>query len=565
MANYVSEPVFVADPYQSASASRARDYYAFDTHPAYFDALTFSTTGVTAGSLFSHGGAAKTASSAGAFFYDWYFRIHTTPAVLFLGNLLSTQTRNLVLWNATFASQTLQDVSYPNGQGMSVAEPVLAPFAMRALEYLTYQVSVDIDGPASINLDVLFLVGGVTYAVKVTGSRVIVWPFSPNWSTPLLETLEWRTAIERSRNADEQRVSLRETPRRTLQYGQLLKRKDSARARNLLHGWQGRLYAVPIWLDRARLSNSVSVGATSVSLQDASNRSFAVGSTLILYKDSENYEAAQVSGISGNLLSLQTPLTKNWAVNDKVYPLAVSELSSKPVSQTNETDHVSTLRTSWQFQPGSASANTPDSAPPVSYRSLEFRDRQPNWASPLEVSVSPDALLVDLGVGRFAYNYRSAIPDYLVRQRITALSRSQMIDLRAFFGRRRGRAVPVWMPSYFEDFRLAALWAAGSTVADFEDNGYALLLSDNQMRRDVQIVLRSGVKYLRRIAGSEILAGGLMRLTFDSALPVEVSPASVKVIRSVSLYRLAGDAVTITYQTDSVGEIEATFQAVRNA
>src|SRR5574343_223943 len=89
------------DPYTTANLFTARDYYTGDVLPA--NALT----GDVFGSLTStpYPAPYSTTHAAGLsqdFIQDWYYRIHLIPTVMDLGNLVSSQTRTLTLWNAFF-------------------------------------------------------------------------------------------------------------------------------------------------------------------------------------------------------------------------------------------------------------------------------------------------------------------------------------------------------------------------------------------------------------------------------------------------------------------------------
>src|SRR5690606_21008599 len=78
-------------------------------------------------------------------------------------------------------------------------------------------------------------------------------------------------------------------------------------------------------------------------------------------------------------------------------------------------------------------------------------------------------------------------------------TRAQARDLLAFFVRRAGRRVPVWMPSGVDDFRLLEDIPSGQNSIIVERSEAGRLIGINEARRDLIFILRTGEAVARRI------------------------------------------------------------------
>src|ERR1700712_187962 len=121
---------------------------------------------------------AKRALSVNDLFYN---RIIIDPAELNLGNLLSSQTRTVKVWNGFMTQKSLDVFASSNAVGINVDEPVETPYQMLPLQELAYTFNFTLDGPAVIDAYFQWTVEGKDYIAHVTGSRLVVFPFAPNW------------------------------------------------------------------------------------------------------------------------------------------------------------------------------------------------------------------------------------------------------------------------------------------------------------------------------------------------------------------------------------------------
>ena len=256
---------------------------------------------------------------------DWYHHVHLLPAKIALGNLLSTQMRQVEVWNAHFAPKTLSAVVGQNDGGITLAAPANPPTTYGMLESRLHNVSVSLDGPPVIEASFTFQFPDEAPTLSISGRRVVVFGLKPNWADGWLERLMWATDVLATRDGTEQRVSLRSKPRRSLEFSILVGRDDAALLDVLLSAWQSRVYALPIWPDKAVLAATVTAGSTVIPLT-TTNLEYEADGLLVIGSDSRNTEAAEVLSVASNAVTLKQPLLQTWPAGAFVTPARTARL-----------------------------------------------------------------------------------------------------------------------------------------------------------------------------------------------------------------------------------------------
>ena len=130
--------------------------------------------------------------------------------------------------------------------------------------------------------------------------------------------------------------------------------------------------------------------------------------------------------------------------------------------------------------------------------------------------------------------------------------------MRAFFVRREGRRFPVWMPSGTEDFVLTAPTELGSSALRVQKSAYKALIDGNPAKRDIVLIMRNGDRLARRILDVE--EDGLDAvITVDEGAPYIINSDNLKRISFLGLYRMATDAVSFSWRTDQVAQVQSEF------
>lgn len=488
---------------------------------------------------------------------DWYYRYHIIPAQLDLGNILSASQREIILWNAFFDQRTLSAANVLAGQGVQLTLPpgVSIPYEVDPLEQLKFQLNVSLSGPPTIDNRLRFVIEGFTFDIPITGRRIVLFPFRPDWRSPMDETFEAKSWVLEAANGDEQSGSVWGSHlRRTLEYNVLLTNQDQQTFENLLFTWSSRFFGVPHWAEETQLEAAVNPGGLEL-VFDVDGRSFEPGGFLVLYNDAYDNEIREIESISGNVVTLATGVLARWEEGTKVYPCSVG-LMPDTVAGAYETSCALRAAVSFEMEPSATMPNVRQNEPPLLYRGVELYMGPLNWRGPVAFNYTSGRTKIDAGTGKFSV---TAANDFSRASRqhqwiVDTLDAAK--SFRAWLGRRQGRAVPCYMPSGREDFTVTTVINPGDLTIDVEENFYANLVAAHPARRDLIVQLWDGQFFPRRILGAAQIVEGGIRLQIDEALGVVAQPEDIMRVSLLNLYRLAGDQVTLRWVTDRVGSAE---------
>lgn len=492
-----------------------------------------------------------------SYFQDYYFRIHANPSSLDLGNLLSSQSRTISFWNAFLVPVNVTSVGLDVPEGMGVVPPVgyeTTPFNLPALTEITYTLSVSLDGPPNINASLIFASDEGTYSIPITGSRVTLFSFLPDWGPGLDETLSARSSVYRAPDGTEQSVSMRRRFRRSFSIPYTVKDVDAQLFENLLFGWQSRLYGLPIWPEQSYLSAPIVNGTTAFEA-DISDRTFVPNGLVMVFsgKDHTNGEVREILSLTSSGGSVKVPFDKSWPAGARIVPVALA--AAEP--QVQGVRHVPTvmqIAVSFDCEPSATDPNMPEATAPALYRGYELYLKRTNWRSSLPVNSVSDVNRIDFQGGTFKLRSSSGFSSIGRSHVFTFKTLAEIADFRAWIRRRLGKAVGVWMPSGAEDFTPAGVITSANLDFLVKTNGYAALVAQNESRRDIFIKLRNGQYFCRRITDSLDLGDGTTRLSIDQNLGITVNPEDVYQFSLLSFYRLASDDVTLHWYVPGVIE-----------
>lgn len=495
------------------------------------------------------------------FFEDWYFRLHVLPQRFDLANVVSDQNRQILIWNAFFDDKVISSAEYPTGVGVDVIDDQGVPYTMRPLEDVFYAVVVSSEGPPTIDTAIEWIIGGDLYTVPVTGRRIVVWPFGPNWRQPMVESLDWLTDVFTSFNGNEQRRELRSKPRRMFEYTAWVKKADAAIMRNLLWGWQTRNFALPLWNDRTYLTAAAAAGTDLLSL-DTSNRGFYKGGLLVLFNDALDYEVVEITTITSSSITLAKTLERSWPEQAQVYPINICRMPTN-VSGRLLTDGVHETMVSFNADPLQTDPAIPVIAATTTHGPYEVVLRKPNWAQPVSFDSEYEYLPVDFQVGGTLAEQKREWPMIVRRFQWQLKSRAEVTQFRGLLGRLKGRLKPVYLPTWFDDFELYEPITASAVAIPVKNNEFLKMVGQDPALNTLMILVHGQEPIIRTISTVGSDPGGYTVLGLNAAVGFDLNSTTLQRLSLVHLCRQATDRVTINWLTDSVATVEANFALVK--
>lgn len=396
-----------------------------------------------------------------------------------------------------------------------------------------------------------------------------VWTFPANWSSDLVETLEWKTDVLGSPTGAEQRRSLRMYPRRFFEFTLLL--NDNVRSsfdQYLITHGSADCY-LPLWHDGHFAPGSFAIDATSLAIPDADAGWFLPGGGAFVDSgDAPTSVLVEIESISSPSLELAEPLPAAFAPGAGVYPTRKARLIGQPQA-TRVTD------TLWQASakflvtqpsaPGDVVVGTTVPTIPSlggPYLGFSVLTLEPNASEPSKYDYDRMIEVLDnsTGLPTQVDTAQRTFPRQDYQWLLDGRAQHKAFE-RMLYGA-RGRAIPFWVPTYQQDMVLAADAAPGATSITVEQCGFTLYGGPRWDRQNIRILLADGTAVFRRITGCAI-AGDNELITFSGGLPAGVTRANVVQISFMALMRFDQDAFEIHHKTDvdGVSTCAATLRA----
>lgn len=492
-------------------------------------------------------------------FFDYFYnRIHITPSVLELGNITANTSAEVEVWNAYLTDKNVTSDSFSNDSGVEVTGQS-APYTLPPLGFEVYDVTVLEDGPATIQLSLGWVIDGSIYGFEVSASRIIPFFYPPNWSRNVTENLEWRTSIGSSFSGEEQRQQIRSKPRRSWSYNVLLKGDNARNVYFDILGFQNKTFGLPVWHDKVKLLSPVSPGATVISV-NTSGYGFEVDSIVFIHHEGL-VETHEIASFTSTTITLQKALSNSFPTGSEVYPGAVVQLPQS-FSFRRLTDGVLEGQITFNGVPQNTPVFIPSVAASETLDGFEVIQKKPNWAGGIETIFEYPVDEIDYLTGIKLRGVTRDYPATMYRLKYLLRNRSEIELFRALLGRLSGRFTPVFVNIFTDDFKLSGTISSGGTGFQIIDNHSDLGLFPARHPIAVSFETTNGSIITRRVSTVAINQSGLIDVQITSPTGVLITESNLKRITVCPLCRLASDQIVFNWVTNSVVEVELTFQVV---
>jgi hypothetical protein len=462
----------------------------------------------------------------------FYNRIWVIPARNDLGNMIGRRVITVEVWNSYTTSKTLAGVSSVGLDNTAIAGPLSGVF--NAYQERIYSITVEVTGNPVLEGYYEWDFTSEQVRSAITARRVTVFPFRVNTAGGIKERLQWLTTVTDKKRGREQRRKLRANPRRKIEYNHtFFDQNERQRFRALMFGWQGRVFGLPIWLDRQKLAAQLNAGATSITV-DTVYRDYDSGSNLILWNGYGSYEVVAIDSVSAGSVALGAPTQNTWPVGTYVMPLRLATLSPE-LSSAMHKRNFETATLLWQIANQEVSTNRIANASYDTYKGYPVYAQGNDWSNELTVGFKAKEQIFDTLVG--AYNIMAETTGNVstVPYSVFLSSRQKIAEFFGFLKDRAGRFSAVWLPSFQDDFTLQATIGPSDTTVLVTANGYSSLFALHEARRDVCFIRSSGQRTTGALSALPITKD---TLTLDSALGFTLTPGDGTRICFLTLCRL---------------------------
>lgn len=376
------------------------------------------------------------------------------------------------------------------------------------------------------------------------------WPFEPNWSSTMTETLEWLTDVMASPSGSEQRRTLRYLPRQTFEYTLAASGEERSLLDNLLVTYGAQRWYMPLWHDVNLIEQDYDAGATFLQCASASTSRLQPGSIGLLMGESPyDVELIEIQSVSLTGVTLVSPTAHVWPQGTRLLPAKVARLTDQP-RLSKRSDRVVTSDVRFQVLEAPHDPGAPSLT--ESYRGFFVMSSAPDDRAPLDHSIERTLVELDNQTAAPIWQDTAGRPFTYEQFAWVIKGRDELQDFEALIQLLRGRAIPLWIPTFMEDFRLSASIAGTDNTILVERCGFTQSGGPRWDRQDIMIETISGHLY-RRILDAAVDSSGREVLLLDAAIAGALTPDQVVRISFMTLMRQNQDSISIEHATDTDG------------
>ena len=392
----------------------------------------------------------------------------------------------------------------------------------------------------------------------------------------IIERIEWLTDINESWSGEEQRIKLRELPRRAVEFGFKLLRYDRSLTDAML--WQNVYrhddptsllkWTVPFWWDLQLLTGDLDAEDTNIPCT-TENYAFVAGGKAVIISATrlydrksaltpDDYEVVTISAVNADSIDIDPDLDNGWSEGDYIIPAGTGILAGEiAIDDQSLAGKYFTGRARLQCDPESINVEGVIMTAFNDYKIFPIETM--NQIS----SIFEDALLAyDNLTGTPNITRRRLYPPVLFNCQIEFKTRAEIQDFRDYIDEFEGRWQPFWLPSWNHDIRPVS---EGTTqiihTREFEYTAY----------NDYDEVPTSSWRYFALFDGSTLYpktisdiddAGSdVIDIIFGTAAPGNIDVDTYELICFIHFVRMMQDGFDIYHSPN--GTARCSFGAVK--
>lgn len=298
---------------------------------------------------------------------------------------------------------------------------------------------------------------------------------------------------------------------------------------------------IPVWTDSASVGPLIS-GATTLTVS-TSFRDYRTNGYVLVWGDCFNYEYATIASFNTTSITLFSGLASSYA-SATVAPLRVGNFSGGMVSSRGPNSLIVSTAT-FDIHEGAGTGSTAGfstyfDAPILMDTNMLVSDHSEEVERLVEVFDPETSLPAREEV------YDSPQQKSTVSWDMTA--REEVWRVRQWLHFLKGRQKSFWLPTKLQDFKLAASIVSANSYIDVQSLPYSAYYGV----RDIQIKVKGGAAYNKRVVSSTVPSPGVDRLNLNEAAGVNATLGQIEYICFLNKVRQDADRVEIVHGTSGV-------------
>lgn len=409
-----------------------------------------------------------------------------------------------------------------------------------------------------------------------------LFPFKPNWRRAVEVDYEFKTNVLTSRKKKEQRIALRQEPRKKYSF-LVTAHKDRYQSfmREIVSGWDGLWWVIDP-------TTSIPTGYAGVAGQNRLAVEVIpdwvhVGQKVIL-TSGNNIAIHTVSFVDESIYFVE-PLNRDWPQTSKISRAQKCWLSQTTQVRlhTSNTVEFSLLA---EVDPGSdVLSDTGEST--REFNGLEVFLKKPNWTENPQDTLNSFREEVDYGKGRIrSFPMGDFLP--LSRRAVyVGRNRLEMSELTDFFARHLGQQKEFYAPTWAHDITFKNPLVYEGNTFTISGVGFYQAYSSDSVRKAIAVKIPRGVidskgwgfgwglfygapeimapdGYLIRNIVSMTISAGDTVVTVDEPWPFNLALSEIVSVSWLPVWRFAVDSIKAEWLTDEKGQISLVMQMLED-
>lgn len=506
--------------------------------------------------------------------YDWFDRVHLIPRKKFVfGSIVAQVTDTFEIFNANRVAVSLNLFTNNVGAGVTVPDlptpvAVMAPFtsftgptSVRLL-YVAITVVVARNGVPSFDSSLVFTFStGQIVTMLLSGTRVTLvanlydGEFSERWDFPT-DTIPSLSGLE-------QPISLVEFPIQSFAFVFSLTDEDRQRMRALLFGAQTQTLALPLWHEDVKTTATVSVSATTATVEATADVDLRVGGYAAIYESATKYDILVLSAVGANSVTFTTtPVLNSYSIGARVVPIRLGYIPNDP-SILRHITKLDQIQIAFQVKDNTTGMFAGSTTGWSSYNSKVLLDdcNVIDGKSTQEKSVQK-VTLIDNGTGRI-----ELLTDWSTSRResvkgFTARSRTEYLKLKKLLLALRGPQKSFYLPTFAEDLTAVADLVITGTTIDVANIGYTKNVISREPKATFRITFSDSTSLTRSIVSSTEVSATVERLTLNTTWPANRTVAEITRIEFLEESRFSTTSFTFRHQRVGFVQLSAPVRSL---
>lgn len=495
-----------------------------------------------------------------SYFNDYYDRVWIIPTVLDFGPITTDTSKLVFLWNAhldrvRFTGFGVDDDSLSiNGLPTGVYIPALGGFNFSFVASAVGQPTID--AQASFSFSPTEIVN-----VAVTGIRARLWPWLPNWANGVQVTVEYRTEVITSDNGKEQRIAIRQRPRKNISESCIVNEGRFQTFKRQMNAWLGRSTIVADATRFGKLAVKATHGEPTLLVSEV--EPWMVPEALIVLLEADSACLRTIRSVTDNEIELSATVEGNWLAGSKVFKAVAGHLG-RNINSRQRSNNVAEVDLDFNSDPGYETWPEPPAAP-ATYLGRELVLKRPNWANGLENGYQSYREEVDYGRGRMDFFYPIEYNDLIMKATFVGRDYDDAQEMEELFHRMRGQQGEFFMPTFTDDITIINEPRALQSQLRIAGTQFSRDFARDTIHKNLIIFFANGTNLIRRVQDifetSDSLGNdSIVQVTAPFGRDIDLK--DIRQICWLPLWRFASDSLTMEYLTDEVAQFAINFKTL---